>query len=138
MFHVIYASAASHLLTKAELQAMLQETRETNVQVGVTGMLLYKDGSFLQVLEGDEEPVMKLVSRIKADPRHKNFQMLVRGTSEHRLFPDWSMGFRDLTDNSLKCTLGFSDFLNTPFTGAEFTANPAECMRLLLSFKKNM
>jgi hypothetical protein len=54
MFHVIYASAASHLLTKAELQAMLQETRETNVQVGVTGMLLYKDGSFLQVLEGDE------------------------------------------------------------------------------------
>jgi hypothetical protein len=138
MFHVVCISTASHLLTKAELQAMLEETRETNAQVGVTGLLLYKDGTFLQVLEGDQEAVMKLVSSIKEHHRHKDFQMLWRGTSEHRLFADWSVGFRDLTDNSLKCTLGFSDFLNTPFTGVEFSANPADCMKLLLSFKKNM
>jgi Sensors of blue-light using FAD len=138
MFHVVCASTASHLLTKAELQAMLEKTCETNAKVGITGMLLYKDGSFLQVLEGDQEAVMKLASRIKEHHGHKNFQMLLRGTSEHRLFPDWSVGFRNLTDNSLKCTPGFSDFLNTPFTGVEFSANPAGCMKLLLSFKKNM
>jgi hypothetical protein len=138
MFHVVCISTASHLLTKAELQAMLEETRETNAKVGITGILLYKDGTFLQVLEGDQEAVMKLATRIKEHHRHKDFQILLRGTSEHRLFADWSVGFRDLTDNSLKCTLGFSDFLNTPFTGVEFSANPADCMKLLLLFKKNM
>jgi len=138
MFHVVYASTALYLLTRAELQVMLEETHETNTQVDVTGMLLYKDGSFLQVLEGDQEAVVKLVSRIKEDRRHKDFHMILRGTSEHRLFPDWSMGFRDLTDNSLAGTPGFSDFLNTPFTGVEFSANPPPCMKLLLSFKKNM
>jgi Sensors of blue-light using FAD len=138
MSHVVCISTASHLLTKAELQAMLKETRETNAQVGITGILLYKDGTFLQALEGDQEAVTKLVSRIKEHPKHRDFQMLLRGTSEHRLFPDWSMGFRDLTDNSLKCIPGFSDFLNTPFTGLEFSDSPADCMKLLLSFKKNM
>ena len=48
MFHVVCISTASHLLTKAELQAMLEETRETNAKVGITGILLYKE-----VLEGD-------------------------------------------------------------------------------------
>ena len=81
MFHVVCASTASHLFTKAELQAMLEETRETNAKVGITGILLYKDGSFLQVLEGDQEAVMKLASRIKGHHRHKDFQMLLRGTS---------------------------------------------------------
>jgi hypothetical protein len=117
---------------------MLEETRETNAKVRITGILLYKDGTFLQVLEGDQEAVMKLASRIKEHHRHKDFQILLRGTSEHRLFADWSVGFRDLTDNSLKCTLGFSDFIITPFTGVEFSANPADCMKLLLLFKKNM
>ena len=80
MFHLVCASTASHLLTKAELQAMLEETRETNAKVGITGILLYKDGTFLQVLEGDQEAVMKLASRIKEHHRHKDFQMLLRGT----------------------------------------------------------
>jgi hypothetical protein len=50
MFHVICPSTASHLLAKAELQAMLEETREINARVGVTGSLLYKDGSFSKAI----------------------------------------------------------------------------------------
>jgi Sensors of blue-light using FAD len=138
MFHVVCASTTSHLPTKAELHAMLEETREINAQASVTGILLYKDGNFLQVLEGDQEAVMRLVSKIKEQQRHKDCQILLRGTSDHRLFPDWSMAFRDLMDNSPKCLPGFSNFLNTPFTGVEFSASPADCMKLLLSFKKNM
>jgi hypothetical protein len=138
MFHVVCASTASHLLTKAELQEMLEETRETNAKVGITGILLYEGGSFLQVLEGDQDAVMRLASRIKEHHRHKDFQILLRGTSEHRLFPNWSMGFRSPTDRSLADTPGYSDFLNTPFTGAEFSCDPAPCLKLLLSFKNHM
>ena len=89
MFYVVCASTASHLPTKAELHAMLEETREINAQASVTGILQYKDGSFLQVLEGDQEAVvMKLVTKIKEQQRHKDCQILLRGTSDHRLFPD--------------------------------------------------
>jgi hypothetical protein len=138
MFHVVCTSAAVHLLTKAELQAMLEETRGTCARHGITGMLLYKDGTFLQVLEGEQEAVLNLVSMIRQDPRHKRAYVLLSETSEQRLFSDWSMAFRDVSGDSLMRTPGFSDFLNTPFTGDEFSANPARCMQLLLSFKKNM
>jgi hypothetical protein len=138
MFHVVCTSAAVHLLTKAELQAMLQETRETCARRGITGMLLYKDGTFLQVLEGEQEAVLNVVSMIRQDPRHKRPYVLLSETSEQRLFSNWSMAFRDVSGDSLMSTPGFSDFLNTPFTGDEFSANPTRCMQLLLSFKKNM
>jgi hypothetical protein len=139
MFHIVFASTASHHLTTAELKSLLEETRENNARLGVTGMLLYKDGSFLQVLEGDEEVVMKLVTTMGNEgPIHKSFLMLLSETSERRLFPNWSMAFQDHKDNSLTGTPGYSDFLNTPFTGTEFSADPALCMRILLGFKRNM
>jgi hypothetical protein len=138
MFHAVCASSATYEFNKPRLLALLEETRKIYTRLGITGMLLYKDGNFLQVLEGEEETVMILISMIKESPGHKAFQVLMTGTSEHRLFLDWSIAFRDLTDKLLTETRGFSDFLNTPFAGDEFSVNPAPCMRLLLSFKKNM
>jgi Sensors of blue-light using FAD len=138
MFRVVCASAASHLYSNTELCSMLDETRRTNARHGITGMLLYKNGAFLQILEGEHEDVLNLVSTIREDPRHKRFCILLSETSEQRLFPDWSMSFPVSGDTSLTSTAGFSDLLNTPFTGNEFSSNPAHCMRLLLSFKKNM
>jgi len=136
MFRVACESAASQLFSKSELLALLEETRETNTQLGITGMLLYEGGNFLQVLEGEQEAVMKLVATIKVDRRHKRFNVLLSETSERRLFPDWSIAFRDLTDSTLVGRPGFSQFLNTPFTGVEFSAGLPRCMKLLLSFKK--
>jgi Sensors of blue-light using FAD len=138
MFHVVYSSTASHLFSKSELRPMLGETRLTAARFGVTGMLLYKDGAMLQVLEGDDQALMRRVSLLYLEPRHKDLHMLMRGITEERLFLDWSMAFRDLTDKSLLDTRGFSDFLNTPYTGEEFSGHPAKCFRLLLLFKKNM
>jgi len=138
MFYTCCASAASHLLTRAELRAMLEEYRRINADLDITGMLLYKEGAFLQVLEGKPEAVMKVIKLIKEDPRFTLFEIVLIGTSGQRLFPDWSMGFRDPTDRSLAETPGYSDFLNTPFTGAEFSGDPAPCLKLLLSFKNYM
>ena len=138
MFHAACASTAPRLLTKAELRSMMKDARENFTESGVTGMLLYSEGSFLQVLEGHRDEVIKLVDRIKVDPLHKDLHTLLNGEMEHHLFHDWTMAFRNLTDASLSRAPGFSDFLNTPYTGDEFSDNPASCLRLLLSFKKNM
>src|ERR1700692_2422441 len=101
MFRVTCESAASQLFTKGELLALLEDTRATDTRLGITGMLLYEGGNFLQVLEGGQEAVRKLVAPIKVDRRHKRFNVLLSETSERRLFLDWSIAFRDLTDSAL-------------------------------------
>jgi hypothetical protein len=50
MFHIVYASSALQLFTKPELQTLLEKARQNNAKLNVTGMLLYKDGNFMQAL----------------------------------------------------------------------------------------
>ena len=138
MFHVVYVSSSTQTFAQSDLQTLLQKARDKNTQLDLTGMLLYKDGNFMQVLEGEEEVVTELVEIIKHDTRHKGVLELLRGTSEQRMFPNWSMGYRDLADKEVVKTLGYSDFMNTPLTGTEFSQDPNRCMKLLLLFKKNM
>ena len=138
MFHVVYVSSSTQTFAQSDLQTLLQKARDKNTQLDLTGMLLYKDGNFMQVLEGKEEVVTELVEIIKHDTRHKGVLELLRGTSEQRMFPNWSMGYRDLANKEVVKTLGYSDFMNTPLTGTEFSQDPNRCMKLLLLFKKNM
>ncbi|MGC2467028.1 MAG: BLUF domain-containing protein [Candidatus Acidiferrum sp.] len=138
MFHLVYASSALQPFTKPELQALLEQARRKNDKLGVTGMLLYKDGNSMQVLEGEQDTVGKLGETIERDPRHRGVLVLLRGTSEQRLFPDWTMGFRDLTNHNVAKTPGYTEFMNTRLTDAEFSRDPNRCRKLLLLFKKNM
>jgi hypothetical protein len=91
----------------------------------------------LQVLEGEEGAVRSLYAKISRDPRHKGY-ILLQSTLQERQFPDWSMGFRDLESEEARSNPAYSEFLNTPLTGKEFSANPSRSQKLLLSFKKSM
>lgn len=75
------------------------ESRARNLEDGITGLLLYKDGSALQVLEGDEELVKNLYDRIRADPRVTNSLVLIQRTTDKREFPNWSMGYKDADES---------------------------------------
>jgi hypothetical protein len=138
MFFLVYVSSAIRLLSGEDLRALLATCRKNNSELGVTGMLLYKDGNFMQALEGDEEAVRGLYARIEADPRHGGEIVLQQGSAERRQFPDWSMGFRDLDSPEVRSTPGYSEFLNAPLTGQEFSGNPSRAQKLLLTFKRTM
>jgi FAD-dependent sensor of blue light len=138
MFSMVYVSSAIDQFSEAGLRELLATSRTNNTRLGLTGMLLYKEGSFMQVLEGDEAAVRALYAKIGLDPRHRGLLTLLQGPLEERLFPDWSMGFRDLSSAEARSTEGFSEFMNTPLTGAEFSSDPARCQKLLLTFKKHM
>ncbi len=66
MFFLVYVSSATRPFSGEDLRALLATCRKNNAELGVTGMLLYKDGNFMQVLEGDEEAVRGLYEKIPA------------------------------------------------------------------------
>jgi hypothetical protein len=137
-YHVVYVSSASQPFSKTALLELLEKARNKNTALGLTGMLLFKDGNFMQVLEGEQETVDNLIKTIESDPRHKDFILLIHGTSEQRFFSDWSMGFRDLRDKDAPKTPGYTEFMNSPLTGEEFSKDLNRCLKLLLLFRKNM
>jgi hypothetical protein len=63
MFRIVYVSAASEPFSDQQLKELLQKSRQNNVAAGITGMLLYKDGTFMQTLEGPELAVKILLIR---------------------------------------------------------------------------
>jgi Sensors of blue-light using FAD len=116
MYHVIYLSTATSPLDSQKLDHLLAEAREYNQKAGITGILFYKDFSFLQVIEGEETTVKNLYAKIQQDTRHNAIIQLFAEEIETREFPDWQMAFRDLDKSPDLIPDGFSDLLNRPFT----------------------
>ena len=109
MYHLVYTSHATRPFSEEELIALLTECREFNRAHGITGMLLYIQGKFIQVLEGSQHEVTALFDRIAGDRRHQRVAVVLEGDSEHRHFKDWSMGFRRLTPDEARQLGGFED-----------------------------
>jgi hypothetical protein len=138
IFQLAYVSSATILFSDTELEELLIKSRRRNEASGVTGMLLYRDGNFMQFLEGPREAVLDSMNRIKGDPRHRGVIVLLQETRPERDFSDWSMGFKKLGDSSEEQLAGYSDFLDGPLTGEEFVSDPTRSLQLLRSFRKNM
>ncbi len=121
MIEIVYASAEAKPFSANALADLLEKARVNNRALGVTGVLLYHNGSFLQVLEGPESVVDGLFQKIAKDPRHTRMMTIKRGPISQRAFSEWSMGFVVPTPAMLKKLEGFNRFLQSgvlPTTGA--------------------
>lgn len=96
VFQLLYVSGAARAITDQDIDQILGASRKNNAALGVTGMLLVGNGTFIQVLEGERSTVRALAARIKFDPRHRNFMVLVELDAPKRAFGQWQMGFRKL------------------------------------------
>ena len=94
MYHLLYVSSATRELNEDDLSAILETARRKNDVANVTGMLLYLSGSFLQVLEGAQEDVLRIFESISYDDRHSGIVTLTQGDIDDRSFDGWTMGFR--------------------------------------------
>lgn len=97
LIQLMYVSSAAHSLTDGELERILESCTRHNAETGITGMLLYSEGNFMQVLEGSESAVTETYERICQDSRHTNFFLLSKDQIPRREFSAWNMGFRRLT-----------------------------------------
>ncbi len=138
MFSLTYVSSAVAPFTKDDLEALLNQCVRDNKRVGITGLLLYKDGNFMQSLEGPEDHVRRLHGKIAVDARHRGLITLLQGDTAERHFPGWAMSCRDLSGFKPSGVAGYDEFLDAPLTGAEFGGNPNRAQKLLLMFKSRM
>lgn len=136
MLSVVYVSTATVPFSDEELVALLEKSRRNNTRLELTGLLLFKDGQFMQALEGPDEAVQALYAIIERDPRHRGIRALMREQVTERQFPDWSMGFRTLTNEALQAIPGYSDFLDAPTEASAFWGDPTRAQWLLRWFRR--
>lgn len=135
MYQLVYCSTARRLFSDEELGELLAQSRERNARLAITGLLLYYEGGFMQVLEGAEEHVRDVFSSIARDPRHHQIETILEGPVEQRDFPGWSMAYRHLR-RPTELPAGYSDFFHSSFPEADFAAHPGLSRTLLLEFRK--
>ncbi|ACI99580.1 BLUF domain-containing protein [Rhodospirillum centenum] len=133
---LVYVSRAVVPMGDAELLSLLRQARAANSRVGITGLLLFRHGRFMQALEGPNHAVHGLYSRICLDPRHTDVTTLIKFRPEGRAFAGWSMGFAHVDRIPESDRAGFSSFLQDDFDPAHWTGAPHRAVRLLQAFKE--
>jgi hypothetical protein len=92
LVRLMYASRAADSVNQDELAAILKKSKANNPALGVTGVLCFSGGIFLQLLEGGRSSVSALYNRIANDPRHHDVVLLSYEEISERGFAGWSMG----------------------------------------------
>lgn len=138
IFQLVYVSSAKTKFSEAELEALLDQSRRKNTRLGLSGILLYADGNFMQLLEGEEKQVRSMYTRIAEDPRHDGCMILISGPAAERTFPDWTMGFRNLASAEVRALPGYNSFMNHDARGDTFPTDPNRALSLLRTFRANL
>ncbi|GJL68804.1 MAG: hypothetical protein NPIRA06_14390 [Nitrospirales bacterium] len=122
MIQISYISTATKPMSQEDLEQILRSSRENNARLGITGMLLYGNNTFIQILEGEENTVNELIGRIKNDSRHTDFQVLKKRAVDRREYADWSMGFKRVSGEEFQAVKGLENLVekdfNTKFLGS--------------------
>jgi hypothetical protein len=137
LVHLIYVSSACARLGADELKRILVSSDRHNTHQHVTGMLLYLNGSFMQVLEGEEVAVDETYARILLDPRHTGIILIERATIDTRSFGRWSMGFKSLHAAEVSGLPAFAAFFSSGFNVASIGAQKGLAYEMLELFARN-
>ena len=136
LIHIVYVSFSNEELSEKDLETLLQEIRSKNEQQQVTGLLLYNDGSFIQVIEGSQQTIRDLFNRIRGDERHTNVVKLLEEPIKTRALSDWSMGFRKINSEQSSAIPGFSNFMHEQNPVKTIQGSTRQVVYLLNSFRK--
>jgi len=134
LHQVIYVSAAKSPQSDADLLSLLNASRTRNAASALTGLLLYDQGCFLQVLEGSRDAVAVTYTRIERDPRHHRISKIFDAHVSARSFDKWAMGFSTATPELLRDVPGFSDFFRA--VGQSLSPDASFALRLVEGFRQ--
>jgi len=135
MYRIVYCSQARQPFNTEQLEQLLTVARVSNANQGITGMLLYRNGRFIQALEGLEPAVMSTFDRILHDTRHHNISLLHQQDVDKRLFAEWSMGFAVPRGQRVATLPGYAHFLTEAYDPRLLLYDPTIAMSLLTAFR---
>ncbi len=92
-YQLVYSSDATTPMQAEDLESLLTLARQANAEKGITGALVYINGVFLQVLEGDAAVLRSLMAKITRDVRHEAVSVLQEGEVPAAVFADWDMAY---------------------------------------------
>jgi hypothetical protein len=124
--------------TERELPSILELSVRHNLQNGISGMLLYYRGGFMQVLEGGEAQVHETFARICADPRHHHIITLTDAEVPMRHFENWSMGYKFIDASTVAMFPHFAPLFNFRTQADQIKGLPGLAMDMLKMFSNDM
>lgn len=107
-YQIVYSSEAAAPMQTGDLEKLLDHARRSNAANGITGALIYAEGSFLQILEGDNARVQELMAKIQRDARHEAVLILREGEVPEAIFGSWKMAFVGATPQQVARWAGLS------------------------------
>ncbi|WP_158841867.1 BLUF domain-containing protein [Polaribacter sp. L3A8] len=111
---IAYTSKATVEFTKRDLLDLLHDSRAYNTLDNISGVLIHKEGYFLQILEGEPKDLNDLLARLRKDTRHTEFKIIDDCLVDKRMFLNWAMGCADFDDPSLSMIPGVRSGLTNP------------------------
>ena len=134
LMQLIYVSTADYKITHQDLESIVASSIKYKSSYFVTGMLLFFQGDFMQVLEGEEDILEETFSRICNDPRHHYIFPLIKKPINRREFSRWYMGFNNLNDMTLSLPKKYSSVANDGFDRQKLSETPLLALDLLKDF----
>jgi Sensors of blue-light using FAD len=100
-YQIIYSSEAATPMQTDDLQELLDRSRRSNAAKGITGALIYAEGTFLQILEGDKVQLQDLMAKIRRDVRHESVSVLRESEVQMAIFGSWKMAYVSATPKQI-------------------------------------
>lgn len=107
MHHIIYGSRAVKPLSDGDLLTLLLQARSHNMLHDISGALVYSQGQFMQVLEGEAAMLATLYERLLRDPRHTQLVKYADKAIAERSFGEWSMAFQPVSEAQFAGLMGY-------------------------------
>ena len=135
-FQIMYSSQATKPMTVTDLEKILSDARAGNQARNVTGALVYVDGVFFQLLEGDQAVVRNLMANIASDTRHHSVKVFYEAQVDVRAFESWSMAYLGPTAQEMSTWAGLPATATVEEVLADVSRDPDRVPRTLITALK--
>lgn len=93
LYRLLFVSKQSTKMKDEEIFSIFKKSKANNTHKKITGLLLYVEGAFMEVLEGEEQEIKNLYRFIASDKRHTLPKIILQGPIDERYFKGWSLGY---------------------------------------------
>ncbi|WP_081605677.1 BLUF domain-containing protein [Rhodopirellula europaea] len=137
---LVYCSVATRAMSVDELDSLLEQSREQNARLNVTGILLHsgKTREFMQLLEGEQDVIESLMQTISNDQRHTCVDVMYHDRIEARNFEDWSMAFRLFDKLDPKLIEGYTTFNTNSLPPSLLNGRNSRARSIMKSLSQNL